>query len=146
MNSGFRRLLHIRELLEELAGAELQKKNADLRRLEEGAEQNRREAAALRSEALRQNRNEAASDAWLGIADAEILTWRSRRLSAAAQEAGEEAAAARLAMMARRMERLQAETLVAEDERAEQQERKRREQSRLDDWFQSTPGTRRSFE
>jgi hypothetical protein len=135
-------VLQIRQLLEELAGLELQTRTTELRQLEIQAEEHRRMAAAIRSEAM--TRDEAAADFWLAAADAEILLWKSERIGAVAQRVGEQVAALGERRMIRRMERKQAEIIVSNAAQDEAQERIRREQQRVDDWYQSLPESRRS--
>lgn len=143
MRKSLLRVLQVRRLLEESAGRDLQIKTAELRRLEAAAEGQRSLAAEARSSALRQA---PEPDSWLGMTDAEIFTWRRQRFEAMAHRAGDEVAALHEFRMARRTERQQAEALLRDAERELNRERGRREQQRLDDWFQSrpSPGSRRS--
>jgi len=146
MKSGLLRVLRVRQLLEELAGATLRTRTAELRRIEEGAEQHERQAMRTRTEALDQMQRGESADAWLGMADAEILAWTSQRLRAAARHAKPAVEAAHEQMLARRVEKRQAEALLTDAEQAEQQEALRREQHRLDDWFQTASGNVRRAE
>lgn len=145
MKTGLLRVLRVRQLLEELAGVDLETRSAELRRLEEAADEQHRQAATIRKEALNQRLRGAGFDSRLGTADAEILAWKSERLRAAAQESRVAVEAAREQMMARRVERRQAEALIAEAAQEEQGEGMRREQHRLDEWFRNAgPSDRRS--
>lgn len=139
-------MLHVRRLLEERTSLELQARSAELRRLEAGAEEQYRLAAEARSDALRQRLAEDAADACLGMADAEIFSWKRRRMQAAARKLSEQVVEVRERMRSRRVETKQAAALVSEAEEAEKREWHRREQQRLDDSFQhhSQPGSRRS--
>lgn len=103
-------------------------------------------AVEARTDALQRLLGEAVTDAWLGMADADIFSWKRKRLEAAAQKVSEEVAVVRERSTSRRIERQQVETLLAEAAQSEEQERNRREQQRVDDWFQSLPssGSRRS--
>jgi hypothetical protein len=145
MKKGLLRVRHLRRLLEERAGLELQARTAELRRLEAGAEKHRGMAAEARSEAMRGLLDPAVCNSWLGMADAEIFSRKRERIQAAAQKVSDEAAAFHERRMSRRIERQQADALVSEAGQREQQERSRREQQRVDDWFQSLPssGSRR---
>ena len=142
MKKGLQRVLDVRQLLEGLAGLDLQIKSAELRRLEGLAEEHRGRAAEARSKAMGRPLDEAPGGRWLGMADAEIFSWKKERMEAAAQKVSEELVVIRERRMSRRIERQQAETLVLEAEQVEEEERRRREQQRVDDWFQSLPGTR----
>ena len=103
-------------------------------------------AAEARDEAMRRLLDEAVTDSWLGMADAEIFSWKRERMQEAAQHVSEKVAASRENMKARQIEREQAEALVTKAARVEEQERIRREQQHVDDWFQSlpSPGPRHS--
>jgi L-amino acid N-acyltransferase YncA len=146
VKKGLLRVLHVRRLLEERTSLELQARSAELRRLEGAAEEQRRLAAATRSDALRQMLAEDATDACLGMADAEIFSWKRRRMETAAQKVSEEVVEVRERMRSRRVETKQAAALVSEAEETEKREWNRREQQRLDDSFQShsSPGSRHS--
>lgn len=136
------RVLHVRQLLEELAGLDLQTRTGELRRLERRAEEHRRLADEARSDVLRRLLDEAVTDSWLAMADAEIFSWKRKRMEAASQVVSEEVAVFRERRISRRIERQQAEALVAEAAQAEEQDWSRREQQRVDDWFQSLPSSR----
>jgi len=139
LKSGLLRVQRLRQLLEERAGLDLQTKAAELRRLEAEAEEQRRLAGQVRSEVLQDQPGHDGNDSWLGMADAEIFAWRSRRMKTAAHGVSEEVAALHEIRMLRRIERRQAERLVLGLEQAQTQERNRREQHHLDDWFQNRP-------
>jgi hypothetical protein len=140
MRRPFDRLLRIRRMVENLSLLELEKRNAEARQLELGAERQRRLALATRSGALallERGGAETPTDWLLGVADAEILSWKRARLAAQAQARRPGIEVARREMLARRLERRQAETLAAAAAAALEKERIRREQNRADDWFQS---------
>ncbi|MGA8109710.1 MAG: hypothetical protein WB974_09760, partial [Acidobacteriaceae bacterium] len=137
MTKNLRQVLRIRALLEDRARAELESRTRAVRQLESAAQQERGGAMASRSDAVeRLIRGESGAGWQMDLADAEILEWKSERLRAQAEAEKPAAAAARDAMLERRRERRQAETLVEAAERLEQQERVRREQRQVDDWFQ----------
>jgi hypothetical protein len=142
LKKGLQRVIQIRQLLEELAGLDLQTRTAELRHLERRAEEHRRLAAEARKEVAARLLDETAGDSWLEMADAEIFAWKKKTLDAAAQKLSEEVAVFRERRMIRRTERQQAEFLVSEAAKAEEQERRRLEQQHLDDWYQNLPGSR----
>ncbi|HEX3986533.1 MAG TPA: hypothetical protein VHX13_07975 [Acidobacteriaceae bacterium] len=139
MSKGLQRLFEVRQLLEELAGLDLQARAAELRRLEGAAQEHGRLAAEARSQAMGRLLAAAVTDSWLEMADAEIYLWKRARIEAAARKVSEDLAVLRERRMTRRMERQQAEALLAEAARAEEEERRRREQQGADDWFQGLP-------
>lgn len=141
MNRGLLRVLHVRRLLEALAGLDLQTRTSELRRLEGRAKEHGKMAVEARRDALQRLLGEAVTDAWLGMADADIFSWKRKRLESAAQKVSEEVAVVRERSTSRRIERQQVETLLAEAAQSEEQERNRREQQRVDDWFQSLPSS-----
>lgn len=141
MRKGLRRVLDLRRLLEERAGLDLQARTAELRRMEGQAKDHRRLSGATRGQAIEALLEKATGDAWLAMADAEILSWKSRMIEAAAQNVSEEVALLREHRATRHIERQQAETLVAEAAQVEERDRIRREQQQLDDWFQSLPSS-----
>jgi flagellar biosynthesis chaperone FliJ len=145
MKRPLERLLHIRQLLENLSHLEFERKTAEVRLLEQGAERQRRRALTARSSALAQleSPGEDATPAWLvGVADAEILGWKRVRLAARAAARRPALEAARADLLARRLERRQAETLAAAAAAARERKQRRREQSQVDDWFQSRAARR----
>ena len=140
MRKNLRQVLRIRALLEDRARAELESRTQAVRQLENAADRERSGAMASRSDAVGLLTAGEDSALWqLDLADAEILEWKSERLRAQAEAEKPAAAAAREAMLERRRERRQAETLVEAAERLEEQERVRREQRQVDDWFQGGP-------
>ena len=139
------RVLRIRGLLEDLAHFDLEKKTAEMRALEGGAERQRYRAMALRGEAFEVLGSRAAgvTTPWLmGIADADIHAWKRDKLAGQADARKPAVEAARAEFFARRLDRRQIEMLVEDDVRAEEKERMRREQKQVDDWFQSGRGVR----
>jgi hypothetical protein len=134
------RLLRIRQLLENLSHLELERRTMEVRQLERESERQSRLALTARSEALELLRggSEERTPAWLmGVADAEILRWKRARLAVQAASRRPAMEAARTELMARRLERRQAETLAAAAAAAREKTRRRREQNQVDDWFQS---------
>jgi hypothetical protein len=134
------RLLRIRRMIENLALLELETRNAEARQLEQGAELQRRLALAVRSEALvlLERENADMAPEWLlGVADAEILSWKRARLAAQARARRPAIESARREMLARRMERRQVESLAAAAAAALEKKQIRRDQNQVDDWFRS---------
>jgi len=138
-----RRVLRLRALLEEQSQLELTRRNAELRRLETMAGELRKKARAVRGDVLRQLASGAA-DWLLEIADAEILGWKSSRVRSQAESQRPDVEAARSALLERRVERRQVEVLVTEGAMAEALDEARREQKRIDDWFQSRAAREKS--
>lgn len=144
MTRPLHRLLRIRELVEDLALLDFEKKNAKMRALETSAKEQRQLALALRGDAVRSLIGEPSTgrDAWLmSIADAEISGWKEERLDALAGAEKPVVEQAREQLLTRRVERRQVEILRDSAARAEEKRQVRQEQNRTDDWFQSH-GTR----
>ncbi len=140
MSHRLARVLSIRRVLEEIAKLDFERKNAVVRQMEMSAERQREMALAARADALRtlSEGEIAGRGAWrMRIADAELLARRASGLRALAEAGLPEVGAAREEMMERRTDRLQVESLLASAARAEEKEETRREQNRIDDWFQS---------
>lgn len=136
MKHPLRRMLQLRALLEERSQRELERRNAEVRRLETAAEEQRKQARRARGDALR--RLTAGEAEWLlEVSDAEMLAGRSARLRALAETQRPDLETARAEMLERRLERRQVETLVTEAALEEARDEARREQKRIDDWFQS---------
>lgn len=130
-------LLQVRALLEKRQQRELADVIAGQQRLEQEACREQRLALLSRGEVLRDLQEKSAEAWWsLGIVDAEILEKSSENTRRRAELEMLRVAAGREEMLERRRDRLQVETLVEAARRAEKQERERREQQRLDDWFQ----------
>jgi hypothetical protein len=143
MRRPLQHLLRIRQLLENLSHLELERRSVEVRQLEQGAERQRRLALTARSEALALLEQEKAENtpAWLvGVADADLLRWKRARLAAHAAARRPAMEDARQELLARRLERRQAETLAATAAAARQRKLRRREQNQVDDWFQSRAG------
>ena len=133
----FEQLWQVRRLVEDLIRRDLTNRTAELGRLEKAAERQQTLALASRREVLEGLGESGEPKDWLlGLADADILEWRSERLRGHAEAEKPKVAAARDELLERRRERLQAETLVEAARRADERERERREQQRTDDWFQ----------
>ena len=80
---------------------------------------------------------------WLmGMADAEISSWKAARLRAVCEAVRPAMNKAREEMLARRLERLQVDILCSAAVHAEEKCQIRQEQNRTDDRFQSRPGRR----
>jgi flagellar export protein FliJ len=130
------RLLRLRAMLEDRAHRELERRSAEVRRLDAAAEEGRAQARAARRDAVR-HLGSGEAEWCVGMVDAEILTGNSARLGSLAESQRPELEAARAALLERRLERRQVETLVAEAAAAEALDEARHEQKRIDDWFQS---------
>ncbi len=140
MKRNLDRLLRIRDLLEEHSRLELERKAIAVREAEQAAARQGLMAQAARGAALRLLAEAApqCTPAWLTeIADAELLSWRKTRLLRIAQSRRPAFESAREALLARRLERLQVETLAAAAAKAQESVRARREQRNIDDWFHS---------
>ncbi len=136
MKHPLRRVLKLRALLEERSRRELERRNAEVRRLDSVAEEERAQARAARGDALR--RLTAGEAEWrVEVSDAEVLAGRSAGLRALAESRRPGLEAARAEMLERRLERRQVETLVTEAAAEGARDEGRREQKRIDDWFQS---------
>jgi flagellar export protein FliJ len=144
MKGTLHRLLAIRTLLEDLAHLEFEKRAAEIRRLETAAEREGRLALAARADALRLLVEPASSaEAWLvGIADADLLAWKRGALTALARAGRPALERARADLFTRRLERRQVEIIAAAAAEAEKHEQMRRDQKRVDDWFQSRKSSR----
>jgi hypothetical protein len=140
MKQSLTRVLRVRALLEDLSRLDLEKKNAEMRQLEAAASGQRRLALVTRADALRMlSEGEVVGrESWLmRIADARILERKEAGLKALVVRGAPAVSQAREEMMARRIDRRQVEALLASAARAEKKEKARREQNRIDDWFQS---------
>ncbi len=146
MKRPLRRLLRIRELVEDVARVQLEKKAAEMRALTLAAEQQQemaRSTLTLALEELSDGRRPGTESWCLQIADAALARSREARLEALADAAkpGIEQAGAEL--LERRVERRQVEILHEAERQAEEQRQIRQDQSRTDDWFQSRPASRK---
>jgi hypothetical protein len=133
------RVLRVRALLEDRSRLDFEKKKAEMRQLEMAADRQRQLALATRADAMRMLSKDdfAGGESWLmRVADAEILGWKERELKALAAAGAPAVSEAREEMMARRIERRQVEALLSSAARAEVKKEGRREQNRIDDWFQ----------
>lgn len=136
MKHPLRRVLELRALIEERSQQELERRGAEIRRLVKAAAVDRAAARAARADALRCLASGGAE--WqVERADAEILAGRSAQLGSLAAARQPAAEAARAALLERRMERRQVETLMSEATAEAAREEARLEQKRVDDWFQS---------
>ncbi len=130
------RLLRLRGLLEEQMQLDLELRRSQMRRLETAVSDHEKRARAARGDAL--EHLAGGGDEWLlDSADAEILAWKSARLRLMAESRIPEVEEARAALLARRKERRQVESLVNRAAECEALEEARAEQKRVDDWYQS---------
>jgi flagellar export protein FliJ len=137
------RLLGIRELIEDRARLDLERKSAEMRALGESAERQRQMAQGVRADAVQDLTapGSMARDWHMTIADAEVIAGRRARLEALGEAAKPVVDRAREELVDRRRERRQAEMLQAAAARDEEKRQLRRDQNRTDDWFQSRPRT-----
>lgn len=136
MKRGLQRVLRVRALLEDLSRVELERRASERNRLLAVAERQQEARQAARGGALL--RLAEGDSQWLvEMADADLLGWQRGKLLAAAEQRLPGVESARGEMLARRVERRQVETLLAEAAAAADEERKRREQKQVDDLFQS---------
>ncbi|HEX4065880.1 MAG TPA: hypothetical protein VHZ09_07630 [Acidobacteriaceae bacterium] len=146
-----KQVLRVRGLMEDLARAELETRAGLVRQLGEAAARQRGGALTMRREGWEElakgepgQHDSGRESAWLlGLAEAEILEGKSKRLRLRAAAEKPAVDTARETMLERRRERQQIETLVKTAKRAEEQERVRREQQQVDDWFQGRGRGRR---
>ena len=146
MKRSLARLLRVRSLLEDLAHRRLEGTTAALRRLEDAAVHQQQLSLRTRSQALDLLSSNPPADPseWLtGIADADLLSWKSGQLAALADAARPAVEEARAQLLTRRIEHRQLKTLLDEAAHAEQQERGRQEQRQIDDAFHSRAAFRR---
>ncbi|HVT97222.1 MAG TPA: hypothetical protein VHE33_06915 [Acidobacteriaceae bacterium] len=140
MNRSLRRLLRVRELVEDLAELDLETKNAWLRGLEAAAETQRslaRQGRADAVEMLLKGSPLQLESLPMQNADIQIAGMKEARLEALAESARVPVEQARDLLLERRRERRQAEILIDAAVSAEEKNRLRRDQNRTDDWFQS---------
>jgi hypothetical protein len=144
MKPTLRRLLGIRELVEDLARLELAGRTAAMRALEEAAErqlQMRRSMQAGAIEDLTAG-TEAGREAWLlKSVDSEIAACKKARIELLAEQARPPLERSREGLLAKRLERRQVEILHAAEVQEEEKRRIRHDQNRTDDWFQSRPAS-----
>ncbi len=144
MKRTLRRLLGIRELVEDLARLEMEGRRAEMRALEEAAErqlQMRRSMQAGAIEDLTAG-TEAGREAWLLKSfDSEIALRKRARLELLAEQARPPLERSREELMAKRLERRQVEILHAAEMQEEEKSRIRDDQNRTDDWFQGRPSS-----
>jgi len=136
------RLVRVRGLIESLSRVEFERKNAELRTIETSAKEQRRLGERTRAEVLKQLAGEPSPSWRLDLADGEILRWKRERLEVLAEGARPSLGRTREEYLRRRVDRRQAEVLAANAAQDEQRERARREQNRLDEWFQSRSARR----
>jgi len=140
MKRSLRRLLQVRELVEDLAQLEWEAKSAQMRALEESARREGRMARAIQRNAVEDLTAEKAGrrEDWrLNMADAGIAGWKEARLGVLAEAARPAVDRAREDLLVRRQERRQVEILSAAAAHAEEKREIRHDQNRTDDWFQS---------
>jgi len=137
MKRTLERVVRVRALLESLTLGEFERKNAELRVLETSAGEQRRLGDRTRAGVVQQLAGESRPSWRVDLADSEILRRKQERLEILGERAKPAVGQAREELLRRRVDRRQAEVLVSNAAHAEQREQVRREQNRLDDWFQS---------
>jgi hypothetical protein len=139
MNRSLGRLLRIRELVEDRARQDLERKNAEMQALEESAVRQQQLARQVRRDALQDLSGvESRAEEWrLKIDDAEVTESRVARLGALAHASKPIVDQAREEWMVRRREKRQVEMLHAAAVQKEEKRQIRKDQNRTDDWFQS---------
>lgn len=135
MNRSLRRLLRIREVMEDRARLALERTSAHLRSLEQSAERQRQTTRQIRAAAVEDlTRQQAAAQEWrLKVIDAELAEIRQLRLERMAEAVKPVVDEAREELVERRRELRQAEILHAEAMDEEERQELRRDQSRTDD-------------
>lgn len=135
-----RRLLRIRELEEEQCRIGLEAALGELRRLEQAetaaAERGRRGRRLVAASASGAD----PSDRQAGLEEMRAAERMSRALAPRRWSREQEVARLRQAYLDKRVERRQAETLIAEAVAGEAREAERRGQQGLDDWFRNRIG------
>jgi hypothetical protein len=138
------RLLRLRETLEDISHLNFLAKSAEMRELELVAARQRELALSVRADALFMLSGEKPErEAWrMKRAEAEICSWKEAKLGSLARARKPSVNRAREDLLVRRLDRLQTEILHDDAVRAERTVQDRREQNRIDDWFQGGPGRR----
>jgi hypothetical protein len=145
MKRQLQRILRIRELVEDFSRLDFEGRMAEMRDLQLAAERQWRLARSVRGVALKLLSEEDSGkhkDWLMGMADAEISSWKAARLRAVCEAVKPAVNKAREEMLAHRLERLQVDILHSAAARAEEKHQIRQEQNRTDDRFQSRPGRR----
>ena len=133
-SKSLRRLLRVRQLVEEQRRAELEESIGALRRLQRAQEsvtERRLRGGQLIDQSARQGQE---LDRIVGLAETSLATAQGASLDAMIQDAEQESALQRELYLEKRVERRQAEALLDERWRLETQQNERREQQSLDDW------------
>jgi len=139
MKDPLKRVLRVRAVFEDRARHDFERQNGKQIALEKAAEEQRQLSLLTRAEALHglcEERGENRSGWLVTNADADILASREARFEALAGAAAEETIRAREEWGSRRIERRQLEALLTAAARASEKQRLRRDQDRIDDWFQ----------
>lgn len=135
ISDALRRLLAVRALEEEQHKRALDSAVGELRRVENALEGTRLRERCGREHVTRAVFSEDAAERIAGLVQAESAKRNVELLRAWIQEAGERAAVLREGYLAKRVERLQVESVIREAEAREAAEGARREQQSLDDGF-----------
>jgi flagellar export protein FliJ len=131
------RLLRIRELEEEQNRAALESALGELNRLEHALESTLEWERTGRRMVAESTVTGVIADRLLGLLESRAAAQRSVQLAEQIAEATEEISIRRDALLRKRVERRQAETLVDEARAQQAVETLRREQHSLDDWFRN---------
>ncbi len=139
MKRSLRRLLRIRELVEDRARLDLERKSAEMQALGRFATGQWQLARRIRADAVEDLIGQETTTAgWrMKIDDAEVTHQKGVRLGALAEAAKPAVDQARDELVERRRELRQAEILHAAAMREEERHQVRQDQNRTDDWFQS---------
>lgn len=131
------RLLRIRELEEEQNRGALESALGELNRLERALEMTCEYDRQGRRMVAESTHTGIVADRMLGLMESRAAAERSVQLAEQIAEANEEIAALRDALLRKRVERRQSETLVEGVRARHAVETLRREQHSLDDWFRN---------
>ncbi len=143
MNRSLRRLLRIRELVEDRARLDLERKSAAMQALGQFATGQRQLARRIRADAVENLTGQETTAEWrMKIDDAEVIQQKGARLGTLAAAAKPAVDQARDELVEKRRELRQAEILHAAARREEERHQVRQDQNRTDDWFQSRPKSR----
>lgn len=137
MKPALGRLLAIRELMEELAHLDLELRSNALRSIEGAADRQRQIRQVLENGVLEDLAGKSSENWRLKRADSDLAHWRMAKLETMAETARPSVERAREELLAKRMERRQVEILQESEEQREEQHQIRRDQNRIDEWFQS---------
>lgn len=134
VSPGLRRLLHIRELEEEQGRMALESAVGELQRLENAMKNVTERARKGRELIVSSAISNELSDRLAGIEETRSAQRAIAVVSARTKMATQRVGETRHAFMSKRVERLQAETLIGQTEERDEIEAGRRSQQALDEW------------